>query len=124
MISKRFTMRDVIILTLLIVATVALYLFLPPQWGANSAVRVVEVTVQGGYEPEIIVVKAGQPVRLNFTRRESSRCGDEVVLPDFDKRAQLPENKTVGVLLMPATPGEFEFTCDMNMMRGKLVVEP
>jgi plastocyanin domain-containing protein len=83
----------------------------------------VDVTVKGGYQPSAIVVKAGQPLRLNFTRRESSLCGEEVVLPDFGKRAHLPENRTVAVEIVPNERGEYEFTCGMNMYRGKLVVE-
>lgn len=83
----------------------------------------VNVTVKGGYQPAAIVVKAGQPLRLNFTRREASLCGEEVVLPDFGKRAHLPENRTVAVEIVPTERGEYEFTCGMNMYRGKLVVE-
>jgi plastocyanin domain-containing protein len=83
----------------------------------------IDVTVRGGYEPAAIVVKAGRPVRLNFTRREASLCGEELVIPDFGKRAHLPENVTVPVEITPAQPGEYEFTCGMNMYRGRLIVE-
>ncbi|MBV9209387.1 MAG: cupredoxin domain-containing protein, partial [Acidobacteria bacterium] len=83
----------------------------------------VDVTVKGGYQPSAIMVKAGQPVRLNFTRREASTCGEEVVLPDFGRRAHLPENQTVSIEVTPAKPGEYEFTCGMNMMRGKLIAQ-
>ncbi|MDT7806301.1 MAG: hypothetical protein QOJ70_114 [Acidobacteriota bacterium] len=83
----------------------------------------VNITVKGGYQPSSIVVRAGRPLRLNFTRRESTPCGEEVVLPEFGKRAHLPENKTVPVEVTPQEPGEYEFTCGMNMYRGKLIVE-
>ena len=83
----------------------------------------VDVTVKGGYQPASIVVKAGRPLRLNFTRRESTPCGEEVVLPEFGRRAHLPENKTVAVEVTPTKPGEYEFTCGMNMYKGKLIVE-
>lgn len=83
----------------------------------------VEVTVKGGYQPASILVKAGQPVRLNFTRREASTCGEEVVLPSFGKRAHLPQDQTVSVEVVPDKPGEYEFTCGMNMYRGKLIAE-
>jgi plastocyanin domain-containing protein len=82
----------------------------------------VEVTVKGGYQPASIVVEAGRPLRLNFTRREASMCGEEVVLPEFGRRAHLPENKTVAVEVTPERPGEYEFTCGMNMYKGKLIV--
>jgi plastocyanin domain-containing protein len=88
-----------------------------------SGTQEVDVTVKGGYQPAAIMVKAGQPVRLNFTRREASTCGEEVVLPDFGTRAHLPENETVSVDVMPEKPGEYVFTCGMNMYRGKLVAQ-
>ena len=88
-----------------------------------GGLQVVDVTVKGGYQPSSIIVKAGQPLRLNFTRRESTLCGEEVVLPQFGKRAHLPENSTVALEITPLKPGEYEFTCGMNMYKGKLIVE-
>ena len=87
-----------------------------------GGIQEVDVTVRGGYQPAAIVVKAGQPLRLNFTRREASLCGEEVVLPEFGKRAHLPENTTVGLEITPAKAGEYEFTCGMNMYKGKIIV--
>ncbi|MDQ3803210.1 MAG: cupredoxin domain-containing protein [Acidobacteriota bacterium] len=88
-----------------------------------GGIQEVDVTVKGGYQPASIVVKAGRPLRLNFTRRESTPCGEEVVLPEFGRRAHLPENKTVAIEIVPREPGEYEFTCGMNMYRGKLIAE-
>jgi plastocyanin domain-containing protein len=88
-----------------------------------SGLQEIDVTVKGGYQPSTIVVKAGSPIRLNFTRREASTCGEEVVLPEFGKRVHLPENRTVPVDVMPEQSGEYEFTCGMNMYRGKLIVQ-
>lgn len=89
----------------------------------EEGMQEIDVTVKGGYQPAAIVVKAGQPVRLNFTRREASTCGEEVVIPDFGKRAHLPQDQTVPIEIVPDKPGEYEFTCGMNMMRGKLIVQ-
>ena len=88
----------------------------------ESGVLEIDVTVKGGYQPATVVAKAGQLLRLNFTRREATPCGEEVVLPDFGKRAHLPQDRTVPVEIRPVTPGEYEFTCGMNMYRGKLIV--
>lgn len=90
--------------------------------GAGGALE-IDVTVKGGYQPAIIVTKVGQPLRLNFTRREATPCGEEVVLPEFGKRAHLEQNETVAVEVTPQKPGEYEFTCGMNMYRGKLIVQ-
>ena len=91
--------------------------------GVAGGLQVVDVTVKGGYQPASIVVESGRPLRLNFTRREASLCGEEVVLPDFGRRAHLPENHTVAVEILPREPGEYEFTCGMNMYKGRLIVK-
>ena len=87
-----------------------------------GGVQVVDVTVKGGYQPASIVAAVGRPLRLNFTRRESTPCGEEVVLPEFGRRAHLPEDETVAVEIVPREPGVYEFTCGMNMYKGKLIV--
>jgi len=81
------------------------------------------ILVKGGYTPDVIVVQRGKPVRLNFRREESASCSEMVLLPDFDKSAQLPTGETVAVEFVPKEPGEYEFACQMGMYRGKLVVE-
>ena len=81
------------------------------------------VLVKGGYTPDVIVVEKGKPVRLNFVRAESASCSEMVLFPDFGKSAKLPEGETVSVEFMPSQPGEFEFQCQMGMLRGKLIVE-
>lgn len=81
------------------------------------------VLVKGGYTPDVIVVDHGKPVRLNFRRVESAACSEMVVLADFGKSAKLPEGEIVSIEFLPEKPGEYEFTCQMGMLRGKLVVE-
>ncbi|MBL4692718.1 MAG: cupredoxin domain-containing protein [Magnetovibrio sp.] len=83
----------------------------------------ISIIVQGGYTPDTVIVKKGSPVRLKFLRQESSTCSDTVVLPDFNKSAHLPEGDTVSVEFIPDKTGEFEFTCQMGMLRGRLIVE-
>src|SRR5512136_1345259 len=62
-----------------------------------GGVQEVAITVKGGYTPDVIVVKAGQPVRLRFTRQESAACSEKVIFPDFNKNALLPEGQEVTV---------------------------
>ena len=81
------------------------------------------VLVKGGYTPDVIVVEAGKPVRLNFVRQESASCSEMVLLPAFNKSATLPEGQTVPVEFLPRERGEFEFACQMGMFRGKVIVE-
>ena len=90
---------------------------------SSSGYQEAMVLVQGGYTPDAIVVRAGTPVRLNFRREESSACSEMVVFGEFGKSAKLPEGVSVPIELMPTDPGTYEFTCQMGMLRGRLVVE-
>jgi plastocyanin domain-containing protein len=40
----------------------------------NKGVRGVTITVDGSYVPSLVRVKRGQPVRLQFNRRDPSSC--------------------------------------------------
>ena len=111
-----------------LVAFVLWYFFGEREGVAAAAgaggVQEVNITVKGGYSPDVIVVKQGSPVRLNFYRDETASCSEEVVFADFRVARRLPAFETTSVELTPDRPGEFTFTCGMSMMRGKLVVEP
>jgi plastocyanin domain-containing protein len=89
----------------------------------TGGIQEVAITVKGGYTPDIIVVKAGQQLRMRFTRQESSTCSEMVLFPDFNQSAKLPEGKEVSVEFTPDKPGEYGFQCQMGMLRGKLIVE-
>lgn len=90
---------------------------------ATSGYQEAMVLVKGGYSPDTIIVRAGKPVRLSFRREESSACSEMVVFGDFGKSAKLPQGEIVPVEFMPTDVGTFEFTCQMGMLRGRLVVE-
>jgi len=102
------------------------YFWLQKKEGVAAAVvgglQEVSVTVKGGYTPDTIVVKAGTPVRLNFTRQESSMCSEMVVFDALGRSEKLPEGETVAVEFTPDQPGEIPFQCQMGMLRGKVVV--
>jgi plastocyanin domain-containing protein len=92
------------------------------QVGARG-IQESTILVQGGYSPAEIHVRRGAPVRLIFDRQETSSCSEELVFPAFNIRKFLPAFQRTSVEFTPETPGSFEFTCGMNMLRGKLVVE-
>jgi len=81
------------------------------------------ITVKGGYDPDVIVVKKGRPVRLHFNRKESSMCSEMVVFDGIGQSAKLPEGETVTIEFTPEQKGEIPFQCQMGMLRGKVVVE-
>lgn len=89
----------------------------------GSGVQEIKVTVKGGYSPDVIVVKEGVPVRLNFYRDETASCSEQVIFGDFRIARDLPAFKTTPIEFTPDRAGEFTWTCGMNMLRGKLIVE-
>ena len=94
--------------------------------GAPTLVGVqeVRVIVKGGYTPDTIVVRAGEPVRLQFYRDETADCSERVVFEDFGIEAALPAFQTTTVEFTPEQAGEFRFRCGRNVLKGLLVVEP
>ena len=89
-----------------------------------SGVQEIEVVVKGGYSPDVIAVKLGKPLRLNFYRDETASCSEQVVFGDFGIARDLPAFQTTSIEFTPDKVGEFTFACGMNMLRGKLIVEP
>lgn len=90
---------------------------------SHGEMQEISVKVKGGYDPDVIVVEAGKPVRLNFYREETSDCSEQVLFPDFKTSAVLTPFQTVPVEFTPEKTGEYTFTCGMGMLRGKLVVQ-
>jgi plastocyanin domain-containing protein len=82
----------------------------------------IKVNVKGGYDPDVISVEKGIPVRLNFFRDETDDCSDTIVFGDFNIRKSLPAFQTTPVEFTPEKEGEYVFTCGMGMLRGKLIV--
>jgi Cu+-exporting ATPase len=88
---------------------------------AGGAVDVT-VRVEGGYSPSVIEVPAGSRVRMTLDRGEDNPCSDELVIPDFGIRRELPAfAKTL--VEFTATPGTHEFKCGMGMLHGSIVAK-
>lgn len=82
----------------------------------------IDITVEGGYQPDVISVPKGKTTKINFFRKDPSGCLEEVVLADFKIKKYLPMNKKVTIEINPNKTGEFIFSCGMNMNHGKIKV--
>lgn len=91
--------------------------------GESDGIQEATIKVKGGYDPDVIVVKAGRPVRLHFNRQESASCSEMVVFDKINRSAKLPEGETVTIEFTPQESGEIPFQCQMGMLRGKVVVK-
>ena len=91
--------------------------------GADGAgAQRIRIEVIGGYDPAVIRVRAGSPVRLEFHRDETNPCTEEVVLPEFGIRTFLPAHQTTAVSFTPGE-GRYEFACGMGMLHGTIIAE-
>ena len=109
------------------IALIAWFFWAPRGEGVEAALtssgfQEALILVKGAYTPDVISVEHGKPVRLNFRREETAACSERVLLPDFGRQAELPEGQLVPIEFTPEQPGEYEFTCGMGMLRGKLIV--
>ncbi len=108
------------------IALLAWYFFGPKearQAELRGGVQEIDITVKGGYSPDIIRLQAGVPARLVFDRQEASDCTSRVVFPDLRISRSLPAFQKTVVEFTPKETGQFGFACGMNMVHGMLLVE-
>ena len=96
-----------------------------PVAAAAAPGQVAEFTirVEGGYAPNAIEVARGARVRLTFDRQEDNPCSEEVVVPDFGIRRDLPAFARTVVEFTADAAGTHQFACGMGMLRGSIVVK-
>src|SRR6266508_268901 len=89
------SVSDIVVLLASAIAVAGLgwFFFAPRRARAaelGDGVQRVEVTVRGGYRPDVIRVRQGVPLEMVFDRQESGECTSRVVFPDFAVSAVLP----------------------------------
>ncbi|MFD5620395.1 heavy metal translocating P-type ATPase [Streptomyces yangpuensis] len=117
----------VVVAAVVLIGGLVWYFFGPRRAGAarlEGGVQRVDVTVRGGYSPNLIKVRQGTPLEVVFDRQESGECTSRVVFPELRVSAGLPAHTRTTVRLTPDRPGTFGFACGMNMIHGTLLVEP
>ena len=111
----------------LAIAGLAWYFFAPRHAHAaavSDGVQRIQVTIRGGYSPNVVQVRQGIPVEIEFDRQETGDCSSRVVFPDLHLSAALPAHQRTSVRFTPQQAGSFGFACGMNMIHGTLVVTP
>lgn len=83
----------------------------------------VDITVSGGYSPEVIAIPVNKTTKISFTRTDPTECLSEVVLADFKIKRQLPLNKKVFIEITPKKVGEYTYSCSMEMYHGRIIVK-
>ena len=98
----------------------------PVSQGTPQSPRRVEVQVSNqGFVPSTIPGARGESLKLVFRYDPSAgECGREVVLPSQSLRVTLTEKEPVEIALtLPEGSGTVQFTCGMNMLQGRIVVQ-
>lgn len=93
---------------------------------ADSTQRASDGTIKmsvtdNGFEPARLSVDKGQPVRLEITRKTDRTCATEIVIDEYNVRADLPLNQPVTVTFTPTESGEVKYGCAMDKMIGGVI---
>lgn len=89
---------------------------------ALGAQQKITIEVKDGvYQPATIAVDINRPVTFIFVRKDPSPCAEYVIFKRLEISRQLPLDQPVEVSFKLAEPGEYEFTCQMGMYRGRVI---
>lgn len=90
---------------------------------AGEQVVTMKVTSAGVYEPSVLAVQAGVPVRWDIYGDTYMGCGNTLVMRAFGINAALKTGLNQ-VRFTPNKPGRYAFSCAMGMIRGTMIVKP
>lgn len=117
----------VVVLAVTAIGGLGWYFFAPRRAIAAveyGGVQRLAVTVHGGYSPNVLKVRQGVPVEIEFDRQETGDCSARVVFPELQVSAPLRAHQRTTVRFIPQQIGSFDFACGMNMIHGTLVITP
>lgn len=90
----------------------------------NPKVQTAKVLItEQGYSRTSINLRRGIRARITFLRQTDATCATEVVISAYGVHRSLPLNTPTVISFTPKRSGEFDFTCGMSMMHGKLIVQ-
>ncbi|MGW8227892.1 MAG: cupredoxin domain-containing protein [Gammaproteobacteria bacterium] len=99
------------------------WLSTPRKITTASKTTPIEIRVKDGvYTPAYIETKKGETIRLRFVREDPSPCAAKVIFNSLNKSLELPMHGSAEIELHPEEAGEIDFTCEMQMYRGRLSV--
>jgi hypothetical protein len=80
--------------------------------------------VDHGYTPEVLHLKADQPVTLHWVTEGTTSCALTVVVPGLNYEKTLPSNGDVLLTIPAHKKGTIlEYSCSMGMYHGRLVFD-
>ena len=83
----------------------------------------VEILVtSGGYSPDYILVKKGQPVTLTLKGQNAYSCASAFRIPSLGISKNLQANEVQTIVFTPEKVGKIILTCSMGMYSGVIEV--
>ena len=109
---------------LLLIACVVWWFWLAHDTALPAVTNSATIRVEHGiYDPNIITAMRGKPVVLTFIRLDEAPCAEFVVFDKLDIHQQLPLKKPTVITIEAAQPGRYDFTCQMAMYKGQLIIQ-
>lgn len=95
---------------------------------SNEAVQVIKSTYTSAkyLDPAVFKVKAGTKVRLEVdVKDDGTGCGYAMMIPGlYSNATPIVAGQKIVIEFTPTTPGSYDITCSMNMIRfGSITVE-
>ncbi|MFH1172927.1 MAG: sulfite exporter TauE/SafE family protein [bacterium] len=88
----------------------------------NQAYQTVNMAVTyRGYEPNVLSIKAGQPVRWVIDVKQLSGCTSVILIDSLGIRQNLKYGENIIEFTPPAGAKEIKFSCGMRMVWGKFI---
>jgi plastocyanin domain-containing protein len=109
---------------LVLAGLLLLTVFVAAQGQQSKSRQTITVKItKKGFEPKVLSLQRDVPARIIFIRQTAQTCATEVSFPDYKINKPLPLKKPVSVEFTPTKEGELKFTCGMDMLRGKVIVQ-
>ena len=89
----------------------------------ENGVQKIRITADKGYHPAHIQLQNGIPAEITFHRVTPSNCYKEILFEEEGILEPIAKDEEKVIRFTPQDLGEHEFSCGMNMMHGKMIVE-
>ena len=108
---------------IIVIAIIVWWFWLSKPKAIKQTSDVIEVVVENGvYTPAHIEAVLGKPLTLRFVRKDASPCAEKVIFANLGIAVDLPLGQALEIKIPTENAGSFDFTCQMQMYRGKLTV--
>ena len=85
--------------------------YVTPAGPGKSGTQEFRVTLQGGFDPDLVLVEVGRQVRMDVLRCEVDAESEQLAFDTLNVTKTLPEFTRAAVEFIPNEPGDHRFFC-------------